>query len=152
MLEADQYGGTLNPDEVIDVQKIPEPKELDIEFVDHKPEDVGDAIGDISDIILGMPLPPKEALRVIHKWQEYLDNYQYQTERIDIEQTITEIKKRKLASGFNEQEAFDEFKIDVQQVNKFPELSAEQLKQVVSNELGFICREPIQRWLIFLAI
>jgi len=146
MLEADQYGGTLNPDELIDMKKIPEPKEFGIETVDYKPEDVKDVIGNIKDIIDGIPPPPKEAVKVISEWQVYLDNYQYQTEQIDIEQTIKEIKKRKLASGFNEQEAFDELKIDVQQINKFPEFTSEQLKEMVTNELGFICRDSLKEY------
>lgn len=146
MLDADQYAGSLNPDEVIDVKKIPEPKEFGIEEIDHKPEDVKNIIGDIQDIIDGIPEPSKEAFKVIHEWQEYLDNYQYQTEQIDIEQTIREIKKRKLASGFNEQEAFDEFKIDIQQVNKFTEFEIGQLKEMIGNELGFICRDSLKEY------
>ena len=146
MLDADQYEGTLNPDELIDVKKIPEPKEFGIEEIDHKPEDVKNIIGDIQDIIDGIPEPSKEAFKVIHEWQEYLDNYQYQTEQIDIEQTIREIKKRKLASGFNEQEAFDEFKIDIQQVNKFTDFEIEQLKEMIGNELGFICRDSLKEY------
>ena len=146
MLDADQYEGTLNPDELIDIKKIPEPKEFGIETIDHKPEDVKNVIGDIQDIIDGIPEPSKEALKVIHEWQEYLDNYQYQTEQIDIEQTIREIKKRKLASGFNEQEAFDEFKIDIPQINKFTEFEAEQLKEMIGNELGFLCRDSLKEY------
>jgi len=146
MLDADQYEGSLNPDELIDVQKIPKPKDFDVETTDQSPEKVEDVISNIEDIILGMPLPSKEALKVIHEWQEYLDNYKYQTEQIDIDQTIREIKKRKLASGFNEQEAFDEFKIDVQQVNKYPDLSIEQLKEIIGNELGFICRDSLKEY------
>lgn len=146
MLDADQYEGTLNPDELIDVKKIPEPKEFGIEVIEHKPEDVGNVIGDIQEIIDGIPEPSKEALKVIHEWQEYLDNYQYQTEQIDIEQTIREIKKRKLASGFNEQEAFDDFKIDIPQINKFTEFEAEQLKEMIGNELGFICRDSLKEY------
>lgn len=146
MLDADQYEGSLNPDELIDVKKIPEPKEFGIEVIEHKPEDVGNVIGDIQDIIDGIPEPSKEALKVIHEWQEYLDNCQYQMEQIDIEQTIREIKKRKLASGFNEQEAFDEFKIDIPQINKFTEFEVEQLKEMISNELGFICRDSLKEY------
>jgi len=146
MLDADQYEGTLNPDELIDIKKIPEPKEFGIETIDHKPEDVKNVIGDIQEIIDGIPEPSKEALKVIHEWQEYLDNYQYQTEQIDIEQTIREIKKRKLASGFNEQEAFDEFKIDIPQINKFTEFEAEQLKEMIGNELGFLCRDSLKEY------
>ncbi|MCK4326817.1 DEAD/DEAH box helicase family protein, partial [bacterium] len=146
MLDADRYEGALNPDEVIDIRKIPEPKEFGIEVIDHKPEDVKDIMDTIQDIIDGIPEPLKEALKVIHEWQEYLDNYQYQMEQIDIEQTIREIKKRKLASGFNEQEIFDEFKIDVQQVNKFTDFETEQLKEMISNELGFICRDSLKEY------
>ena len=146
MLDADQYEGSLNPDELIDIKKIPEPKEFGIEVIEHKPEDVGNVIGDIQEIIDGIPEPSKEALKVIHEWQEYLDNYQYQTEQIDIEQTIREIKKRKLASGFNEQEAFDEFKIDIPQINKFTEFEAEQLKEMIGNELGFLCRDSLKEY------
>lgn len=146
MLDADQYQGALNPDELIDVKKIPEPKELGVEHVDHKPEDVQDIIGNIQDIIDGIPIPTKEELKVIHEWQEYLDNYQYQTERIDIEQTIKDIKKRKLATGFNEQETFDECKIDIQQINKFTDFGIEQLKEMVNNELGYICRDSLTEY------
>jgi len=146
MLDADQYGGTLNPDELIDIEKIPKPKDFGIEEVDHKPEDVKNVIGDIQDIIDGIPNPPKETIKVIHEWQDYLDKYQYQTEQIDIEQTIREIKKRKLASGFNEQEAFDEFKIDVQQINKFTDFEVEQLKTMISGELGYICRDSLKEY------
>lgn len=146
MLDADHYEGALNPDELIDIQRIPKPKEIDVETIERPQEDVKDVIGNIDEIILGMPLPPKEALKVIQEWQQYLDNYKYQTEQIDIDQTIREIKKRKLASGFNEQEAFDEFKIDVQQVNKYPDLGVEQLKEVIGNELGFICRDSLKEY------
>lgn len=146
MLDADQYEGSLNPDELLDIKKIPEPEEFGIESADHEPEDIKDVMDNIQDIIDGIPNPQKETLKVIHEWQEYLDNYQYQTEQIDIEQTIREIKKRKLATGFNEQEVFDEFKIDIQQVNKFTDFDIEQLKEMITNELGFICRDSLKEY------
>ena len=146
MLDADQYEGALNPNEIIDIQKIPQPKDIDFEPIDNKPQDVEDVIGDIQDIIDNIPGPPGEELKVIQKWEEYLDGYQYQTERIDIEQTIREIKKRSLVSGFNEQEIFDEFKIDVQQLNKFTEFEVSQLKEMITNEVGFICRDSLKEY------
>lgn len=146
MLDADQYEGSLNPDEIIDIRKMPEPKDFGVEQIEQKPEDVQNIISDIQEIIDGIPEPPKEALKVIQKWQEYLDNYQYQTEQIDIEQIIREIKKRKLASGFNEQEVFDEFKIDVQQINKFTDFEVDQLKEMIGNELGYICRDSLKEY------
>lgn len=146
MLDAEQYEGMLNPDEILDVQKIPPPKDLGFEIIDHKPEDVEDVIGDIQDIIDNIPAPLEEELKVIQKWEEYLDSYQYQTERIDIEQTIREIKKRSLVSGFNEQEALDGLKIDVQQINKFPEFELEQLKEMVASNIGSICRDCLMEY------
>jgi len=146
MLDADQYQGALNPEELLDIKKIPEPKEYGIETVEHKPEDVGSIISNLQEIIDGIPNPPTEELKVIQKWQEYLDNYQYQTEQIDIEQTIKEIKKRKLATGFNEQESFEELKIDIQQVNKFTDFEVDQLKEMIHNEMGFICRDSLKEY------
>lgn len=146
MLDADQYAGTLNPDEIIDVQKIPPPKDLDFEPVDNKPQDIEDIIGDIQDIIDNIPDPLEEELKVIQKWQEYLDTYQYQTERIDIEQTIREIKKRSLVPGFNEQEVLDDFKIDLQQINKFTDLELDQLKDMIANAIRSICRDSLMEY------
>ena len=146
MLDADQYEGTLNPNELIDIQKIPEPKEFGIEEVEHKPENINEVAKNLQEIIDGIPSPRQETLKVIHEWQEYLDNYQYQTEQIDIEQTIKEIKKRKLASGFNEQEAFEEFKIDIKQVNRFTDFEVDQLKEMINSEFGFICRDSLKEY------
>ncbi len=145
MLDADTYQGALNPDEPIDIAKIPEPKELGVETVEQK-EDVANVIGNIQEIIDGIPAPPRDGIKVIQEWQDYLDKYQYQMERVDIEQTIKEVKRRKLASGFNEQEAFDDLKIDVQQINQFTEYSAEQLKKMITNELGFIARDALKEY------
>lgn len=146
MLDAEQYEGTLNPDEILDVEKIPAPKDLDFEPLDNKPQDVEDIIADLQDIIDNIPSPPKEELKVIQKWEEYLDSYQYQTERIDIEQTIREIKKRSLVSGFNVQEAIDDFKIDVQQINRFTEFEIGQLKEMIANSVSAICRDSLMEY------
>src|SRR3972149_8428656 len=43
MLDAEQYEGSLNPDDIIEVQKIPPAKDLDFEPVDNKPQDIEDA-------------------------------------------------------------------------------------------------------------
>lgn len=144
MLEAEQYEGTLNPDDIIDIKKIPEAKEFDAPEPAPQPNET--PITDIKEIIDNIPSPSKEELKVIQKWQEYLDDYQYQTEQIDIEQTIKEVKKRKLASGFNEQEAFDDLKIDVQVVNQFIDYTVEQLREMISDSLGSICRSSLMEY------
>ena len=146
MLDADQYEGTLNPGELIDIEKIPAPKEFGVEQVEQKPENAQDIIGNIQDIIEGIPNPPKDAVKVIHQWQEYLDNYSYQTDQIDIEQTIREIKKRKLASGFNEQEAFDDLHIDVSRIHSYTEFGPEQLRDMVGEQLAGICRDSLREY------
>lgn len=142
MLDADKYEGFLNPGEIIDEKKIPVRDDA-TEIVDRGTEDVSTLDTDIDAIIDNIPEPPKDVPKSIVEWLVYLDNYQYQTEEIDIEQTIREIKKRKLASGFNEQEEFDDLKIDAQQVNSFTDHSVEQLKEMIVNDIASICRDSL---------
>jgi len=145
MLDADQYEGAINPDSQIEVDKIPKPKDFGTEEIEPLGQ-VGDLFGDIKDIIDGIPNPPKEKLKTITEWQEYLDNYNYQTEKIDIDQTIKEIKKRKLASGFNEQELLDDFDIDVSKVIQGTDFNIDQLKEAIFNEIGLICRDALKEY------
>lgn len=146
MLDADQYQGTVAPDGFIDEKKIPEAKKVDGGEVEQTKEKTEDVVTNIQEIIDNIPDPQKEEVKVIYKWQEYLDAYQYQTEQIDIEQVITDVKKRKLASGFNEQEAFEEFKIDIQKVNKAPDIGIEELKKIIADEILHICRDSLMEY------
>jgi len=147
MLDADQYQGTLNPEDVIDIKKIPEPKPIDGGEVEQTvPTEKAIFSPDIGEIIDNIPNPPEEQVKVIHEWQEYLDNYQYQTEQLDIEQTIRDIKQINLASGFNVQEQLEGFKIDIQAINKVEELTMEELKTVISQELLHICRNSLMEY------
>lgn len=144
MLDADQYQGALNPDEIIDIKKIPEVQPFeDTTLPTEKEEDIKDIKLDLQNIIDNIPDPKGGEIKVLHEWQEFLDNYQYKIEQIDIEQTITDIKKRKLATGFNEQEVFEDLKIDVNLVNEVQDMSAEQLKQAITAEIINICRDAL---------
>jgi type III restriction enzyme len=143
MLDADQYQGTLNPDEVIDVKKIPAAKPFEEGPEPVKTEDIKDIKVDLKDVIDNIPNPKGDEFKIIHAWQEHLDNYKYRTEKIDIEQTITDIKKRKLASGFNEQEAFEELKIDINQVNEAQDMTLEQLKEAITEEIIHTCHDSL---------
>lgn len=143
MLDADKYQGDLNPDEIIDINKIPKAKPYEETPLASKEEDIKDVKLDLQNIIDNIPDPNGEEIKVLYEWQEFLDNYQYKIEQIDIEQTITDIKKRKLATGFNEQEAFEDLKIDVNLVNEIQEMSIEQLKQAITNEIINICRDAL---------
>ncbi len=146
MLDADQYEGSLNPGEFLVAGNIPPPKPYGVETIDTESEDGKGILGNMKDIIDGIPEPSKETFKVIYEWQEYLDKYQYQTEQIDIEQTIREIKKRKLASGFNEQETFDDLHIDVSRVNTFTEFEVERLREMIGEQLGGICRDSLREY------
>jgi type III restriction enzyme len=151
MLDADQYQGTLNPDELLDIAKIPQPKPIDGNEVEEEgTTDAGTLHNPIEDIIAGIPDPPKKdeepGYRIIYEWQDFLDNYKYQMEKIDIEQTITEVKKRKLASGFNEQESYDDLKINVQAINELAEMSIDDLKKAVVRETLRICYDALREY------
>lgn len=143
MLDAEQYQGTLNPGEYVDEQKIPKPEKFNETKVEEKVEDAKDVKLDLKKIIDNIPDPKGEEVKVLHEWQEYLDSYQYKTEQIDIEQTITDIKKRKLATGFNEQEAFEDLKIDVNLVNEVKNMSIEELKQAITSEINNLSRDAL---------
>lgn len=143
MLDADQYQGSLNPNELIDVKKIPEAKPFEETPETTKTEDIKDIKLDLKDVIDNIPDPKGGEVKIMYSWQEFLDQYKYKTEKIDIEQTITDIKKRKLASGFNEQEAFDDLKIDVNLINEAQDMDNDQLKEAITSEIIHICRDSL---------
>lgn len=151
MLEADQYQGALNPDEIIDIAKIPEPKPIEGNEVEEEGIiDAGTLHNPLEEIIAGIPEPPKsteaEGYRIIHEWQVFLDNYKYQMEKIDIEQTITEVKKRKLASGFNEQEMYEDLQINVKVINEIAEMSIDDLKKVIVKDIIRISYDSLREY------
>ncbi|MEI7615225.1 MAG: DEAD/DEAH box helicase family protein [Actinomycetota bacterium] len=144
ILDADQYQGSLNPDDIIDIKKIPEAKPYEETPLSALiGEDAKDLKFNLQEIINNIPDPTGEEIKILHEWQEFLDSYQYKTEQIDIEQTITDIKKRKLAAGFNEQEIFEDLKIDVNLVNEIQDMSSEQLEQSITQEVINICRDAL---------
>jgi uncharacterized lipoprotein YehR (DUF1307 family) len=143
MLDADKYQVNLNPNELIDIKKIPKAKPFEETPQESKTEDIKDIKLDLKEVINNIPDPQEEEVKVMYGWQEYLDQYKYKTEKIDIEQTITDIKKRKLASGFNEQEAFEELKIDVNLINEAQEMDTDQLSEAITNEVIHICRDSL---------
>lgn len=144
MLDAEQYQGALNPEDIIDVKKIPEVKPYEEESVKQgKEEDIKDVKLDLQNIIDNIPDPKEGEIKILYEWQQYLDGYQYKTEVIDIEQTIKEIKKRKLAAGFNEQETFEELNIDINLLNELQDLSTEQIKKSITDEIINISRDSL---------
>lgn len=94
MIAADRYAAPLNPGDVIDTEKIPEPKkqgELEVDAVPDKPEPF-----DLSDL---PPVPEPEVLEPITDWRAFLDDVQYDFRKMTIDQSIVQVLSRNLDSG-----------------------------------------------------
>ena len=95
MIEAYRYTEPLNPGDIIDTAKIPEPKvqaELDIEDVSKPMEEPFDLSG-------LPPVPEPEVLEPITDWRAYLDDCVYDYRKQTITQSIVQILSRNLDSG-----------------------------------------------------
>jgi len=95
MIEADRYAAPLNPGDIIDTAKIPEPKtqaEMDIaEAMKPSPEPF-----DLSGL---PPVPEPEVLEPVTDWRAYLDDCAYEFRGQKISQTIGQVLSRNLDSG-----------------------------------------------------
>ena len=128
MIEAYQYPDALNPGDLIDEQKIPEPRQEElIEQVERAKME--EPIFDLSELP-DVPEPPEE-VEPIADWQKYLDDYQYEFRGVSIEQTIRQIQSRNLDSGFDTLERKDLPEIQVSEVNSLLEPTLEQLQQLL---------------------
>lgn len=131
MIEAYQYPDALNPGDLIDEQKIPEPRQEElIEQVERAKME--EPIFDLSELP-DVPEPPEE-VEPIADWQEYLDDYQYEFRGVSIEQTIRQIQSRNLDSGFDTLERKDLPEIQVSEVNNLLEPTLEQLQQLLADQ------------------
>ena len=95
MIEAYRYTEPLNPGDIIDTAKIPEPKlqaELDIEGESKPVEEPFD----LSDL---PPVPEPEVLEPITDWRAYLDDCVYDFRKQTINQSIVQVLSRNLDSG-----------------------------------------------------
>ncbi len=94
MIEAARYTSPLNPGDVIDTAKIPEPKlqgELDVDASKPMPEPF-----DWSNL---PPVPEPEVMEPITDWRAYLDDCEYEFRGQRIQQTIAQVLARNLDSG-----------------------------------------------------
>ena len=95
MIEAYRYTEPLNPGDIIDVAKIPEPKlqaELDLDG-EIKPMDEPFDLSGLP------PVPEPEVLEPITDWRAYLDDCVYDFRKQTITQSIIQVLSRNLDSG-----------------------------------------------------
>jgi len=95
MIEAARYDAPLNPGDVIDTAKIPEPKlqgELDVDSPTRPDVEPFDLSG-------LPPVPEPEVLEPITDWRAYLDDCVYDFRQMVINQSIIQILSRNLDSG-----------------------------------------------------
>ena len=95
MLSADRYATPLNPGDVIDTAKIPEPKQqgqMDI-------EEASKPALETFDFSSLPPIPEPEKLELITDWRFYLDDCVYEFRGQTISQEISQILSRNLDAG-----------------------------------------------------
>jgi hypothetical protein len=95
MIAADRYQGALNPGDIIDTARIPDPTlqpELDLDA----PPTEGPEPFDLSGL---PPIPEPEILEPITDWRAYLDDCVYDFRQQAISQSIIQILSRNLDSG-----------------------------------------------------
>jgi superfamily II DNA or RNA helicase len=94
MIEAEHYTEALNPGDVIDLAKIPEPKtQLELE------DAAAAALPEPFDLSGLPPVPEPEVLEPITDWRAYLDDCVYDFRKQTINQSIVQILSRNLDSG-----------------------------------------------------
>jgi len=133
MIEAYEYPERLNPGDVIDEQKIPEPREEKLIDEEEKRSVKEEPIFDISDLP-DVPEPPEE-LELITDWQKYLDEYRYDFRGLSIEQTIRQIQSRNLDSGFATLQKEELPEISVTKVVSISEPTTEQLRERIVSQI-----------------
>jgi len=144
MIEAYQYPESLNPGDVIDEAKIPQPKpeEAPTEAEESQPEE--EPVFDIT-TLPEVPEPPEE-LEPITDWQKYLDEYQYDLRGLSIEQTIRQIQSRNLDSGFDTLEKENLPEISVTDVDSVAEPTTEQLRYRLAAQVRQLAYDAIMRF------
>lgn len=141
MLDAAEMDKPINPGDEIKPEDIPTPPPLEGNETEEKIDEKTPA--DIEEILLNIPKPNLEdSYQVIYEWQQFLDDYQYSTDRVDIEQFIRQVISRDVVSGFNEQETAN-LQIDVHKIQESKELSVKELKERIDSDLIDIAHDAL---------
>ncbi|MBI2907045.1 MAG: DEAD/DEAH box helicase family protein [Chloroflexi bacterium] len=132
MIEAYKYPESLNPGDLIDEAKIPQPRvqgELELgesRLGDEKPDfDFGSL----------PPVPEPEIFEPLTDWRAYLDDCQYDLKGMTISQTIAQVLSRNLDSGLDtldasELPAIDASALSTEAPTALPELREKLVKRV----------------------
>lgn len=108
MIAAERYQAPLNPGDVIDEAKIPEPLVQGLLDIDEASKPKMEAF-DLSGL---PPIPEPEILEPISDWRAYLDDCQYDFRGQRISQTISQVLSRNLDSGHDTLEKAERLEID----------------------------------------
>ncbi|MFH1109797.1 MAG: DEAD/DEAH box helicase family protein [Planctomycetota bacterium] len=139
MIKAFEYPESLNPGDIIDERKIPEPRQEDAQDVERELEEA--PVFDVSDLP-DIPDPPEER-EPISDWQKYLDEYAYDLRGMSIEQTIREIRSDNLDSGFNTLEKTPLLRVDVKDVNVLAQPDVETRRKMIAEQIRRLGQEAL---------
>lgn len=144
MIEAYQYPESLNPGDLIDEAKIPQPRPEEVLSEPEAGKTQEEPIFDIS-TLPEVPEPPEE-LEPITDWQKYLDEYRYDLRGLSIEQTIRQIQSRNLDSGFDTLQKGDLPKISVKDVDSVAEPALGQLRYRLTAQVRRLAYDAIMEF------
>lgn len=139
MLSAEKYQGPLNPGDIIDDAKIPEPKEqgaLDIEEATKKLDEPFD----LSDL---PPVPEPEVIVPITDWRLYLDDVVYDYRGQTIAQDITQILSRNLDSGHDTLDSSELPQIDVKSLSVDAPTDLEEIRTKLLRQVKDLARTAL---------
>lgn len=142
MIKAFEYPQSLNPGDIIDERKIPEPRHEDARDVEREFEEKPMIdFGDLPDV----PEPPEER-EPISDWQKYLDAYAYDLRGMSIEQTIREIRSENLDAGFNTMEKAALPRVEVKDVNLFAAPDLETRRKMIAEQVRRLGQEALMAY------
>jgi hypothetical protein len=130
MIAADRYGTPLNPGDVIDTAKIPEPKQQ-AQLLD----DANSPSQEPFDLSGLPPVPDPEILEPITDWRAFLDDCEYDFRKQVINQSIIQVLSRNLDAGQDTLDrsqipAIDPALLAVDAPQEMTELKAKLLRRV----------------------
>jgi superfamily II DNA or RNA helicase len=142
MIKAFQYPEDLNPGDVIDERKIPEPKVDTLEDVERELEEA--PVFNIDDLP-EIPEPPEER-EPMSDWEKHLDEYKYDLRGMSIEQTIREIQSDNLDSGFNTMENANLPRVDVVNVDSLAAPDIETRRKMIAEQIRRLGQEALMTY------
>jgi superfamily II DNA or RNA helicase len=144
-LKAIQYPDTLDPANVIiDEEKIPEDKE--IEKIEEGEKTIEEAEEKLNIQNLPPTPEPPEVLEPIYKWQEFLDQYKYGFNKMNIIQDIKKIKSLNLDSELATFEKGNIPEVEVEkiaQITKTENWSIDELKKQIVKQVHSIAHNAL---------